>query len=146
MDSNPAPIARFEGSYLMPSYEHARVSDVMRPGVISCPPAESLRTVARMMATNHVHAVVITAGGDAPVGVVSDRELMREAGPDVEDRLAGTVAADPVTVFADDPVTEATRTMLDNSVSHAIVVDAGGRPLGVISALDVAGLLAHGRA
>lgn len=146
MEKHTAQLARFEGSYLTPSYEHARVSDVMRAGVISCPPAESLRTVARIMATNHVHAVVITAGGDAPLGVVSDRELLREAGPDVEDRVAGTVAADPVTVFADDPVAQATRTMLDSGVSHAIVVDAGGRPLGVISALDIAGVLAWGSA
>ena len=53
------------GSYLMPSFQHARVADAMRPGLISCPPDSSMRDVARIMSTNHVHAVVVrgVAGG-----------------------------------------------------------------------------------
>jgi CBS domain-containing protein len=42
------------GSYVLPSLRHARVSDVMRRGVITCPPDSSMRDVARMMVTNHL--------------------------------------------------------------------------------------------
>lgn len=141
--SQPSEI---QGSYRAPRLEHARVSDAMRLGVISCAPGASLRTVARIMATNHVHSVVVTAGGDAPVGVVTDQELLREAGLRAEDRTAASLATDPITTSADDPLGDAARTMADRGVSHLLVVDASGRPLGVLSSLDVAGVLGWGEA
>ena len=135
-----------EGSWRTPSFEHARVADAMRMGVITCPPQASLRTVARMMATNHVHSVIVTSGGEAPVGVVSERELLRAAGPDAEDVEAGEVAVDPVAVHSDDPLSHATHLMLARGVSHLVVTNASGHPLGVLSALDIAGLVAWGQA
>ena len=36
----------------------------MHPGMISCPPETSLRTVARMMATYRVHAIIVHAHDD----------------------------------------------------------------------------------
>jgi CBS domain-containing protein len=46
-------------SYLMPRLEHATVSDAMRPGIFSCEPDATLRDVARLMASEHVHGVVV---------------------------------------------------------------------------------------
>ena len=135
-----------EGSWRAPSYEHARVSDAMRTGVIGCPPDASLQTVARMMAANHVHSVVVTAGGEAPIAVISERELLAGAGPGAEDRTAESLAVDPITVAMDDPLSRAVELMLEHRVSHLLVVDTGGRGLGVISGLDVAGVLGWGQA
>ena len=56
------------GSYVTPSLRHARVSDAMRPGVITCPPDSSMRDVARMMVTNHIHAAVGAASRTAELG------------------------------------------------------------------------------
>ena len=132
------------GSYRLPSFEHARVSDAMRAGVIACPLETPVETVARMMATNHIHAVIVTGGGESPFGVVSERELLGAAGaPDAE---AASIAVDPVTVRPDDTLSSASRLMLDRGVSHLIVTNASGRPLGVLSALDIAGVLAWGLA
>ncbi len=47
-----------QGSYLTPSLEKAIVGDAMRSGVMSCEPDLPAATVARMMATHHIHAVV----------------------------------------------------------------------------------------
>ena len=55
-------LVALQGSYLTPSLEHARVADAMRAGVISCPPDTSMEDVARIMASNHVHAVVVRDG------------------------------------------------------------------------------------
>jgi CBS domain-containing protein len=139
------PIA-VEGSWRAPSFEHARVSDVMRSGVIGCPPEASLRTVAQMMATNHVHSVVLTAAGEDPVRVVSDRELLAAAGPGAEHRDAGSVAVDPITVATDELLSRAVELMVENGTTHLLVVDDARRAVGVVSALDVAGVLAWGRA
>lgn len=135
-----------EGSYRSASFEHALVSDAMRPGVITCPPDASLRDLARTMATNHVHSVVVTAGGDAPVGVVTERQLLEAAGTDPEDAAGGSLATNPDTVFADVPLSRAAELMVERGITHVLVVDAGGRPLGVLSALDIAGVLAWGLA
>lgn len=59
-----------EGSYLTPSFEKARVSDAMHPGVVPCAGDTSLRTVARIMAERRIHSVAVSDLGAArgPVG------------------------------------------------------------------------------
>jgi CBS domain-containing protein len=59
---------------------------------------------------------------------------------------AGEIAvAEPVTVEPSLPLDEAIRLMDEHETAHLIVAD-GGRPVGVLSMLDVAGILAWGRA
>ena len=50
------------GSY--PALATLRVIDAMHPALITCSPDSSLRTIARMMATYRVHAILVTAHGD----------------------------------------------------------------------------------
>jgi CBS domain-containing protein len=118
----------------------------MHPGMISCPPETPLRTVARMMASYRVHAIVVHAhdvplpGGDA-WGVVTDADLVRAALDNGVDVLtAKQVAATPaVIVFSSDPLERAMQLMAEHEVTHVIVVERhSGRPIGVLSTLDVA--------
>ena len=62
----------------------------MRAGIISCGPETDLTTVARMMATNHVHAVVVSGieptpnGGEHLTwGIVTALDLVTAALPGV---------------------------------------------------------------
>jgi CBS domain-containing protein len=144
----PAPI----GSYLTPSFEHARVRDAMHPQVLACDPATTLVTVAQRMAGEHVHAVVVLrdgagegGAGRRPWAVLTDRDLLRGAAH-IDELTAGDVArgevleADP-----DERLADLAQRMLDHDVSHAIVVEPrAGRPVGVVSTLDVAGILGWG--
>jgi CBS domain-containing protein len=139
------PESRARPAHDTPVFGEARVADAMHPGVIFCPPDASLRTAAAIMATNHVHAVFVSAGGEAPVGVVSERRLVEAAGSDADKVTVAALAEDPETVFADDPLRQATTSMAEHGVNHLVVVDAGGRPLGMLSALDIARVLASGR-
>jgi CBS domain-containing protein len=139
------------GSYLMPAYENARVHDAMRVGIITCPPETSLKDVARMMATYHVHCVVVTdmdpeGESERPWGILSDSDLVRAGGPDAVDRTAGAIAAtELVTVTADDTLARAAQLMTEHETSHLVVIQPGtGKPLGVLSSLDIAGVLAWG--
>jgi CBS domain-containing protein len=138
------PARPAHGQHSAPAFEDARVADAMHPGVIFCPPDASLRTAAAIMATNHVHAVLVTAGGEAPVAVLSERRLVEAAGPDADELTVASLAEDPATIFAGDPLPQATAAMTERGVNHLVVVDAGGRPLGMLSALDVARVLASG--
>jgi CBS domain-containing protein len=147
-------IQPFQGSYLMPSLDKATVGDVMRPGVMSCPPEFPAAVVARTMATHHIHAVVVdglrrdpTHGEELVWGVVSDMDLVRAArSADIEDLTAGELAVtEPVVVEPRLSLAEATRLMDEHDTAHLVVVD-DGRPVGMVSSLDVAGVLAWGRA
>lgn len=136
------------GSYVTPSLRHARVSDAMRPGVITCPPDSSMRDVARMMVTNHIHAVVVRGVGDSGAwGVVTDRDLLATA-LGAEDAQARDCASEVlVTVAPDEPLEAACELMRAHGVSHVMVVAQElNQPLGVVSTLDIAGIVAWGRA
>ena len=133
------------------SFDLLHVFDAMHPGLVTCSPDASLRTVARMMATYRVHAVLVSAHGGkrlpdgSPWGVVSDADLLRAAdGVDLDEQAASTIAATPlVTVSSSDALGLATRLMVEHEVSHLLVLDpASGRPIGVLSTLDVARALA----
>lgn len=146
-DSAEGRLVALEGSLLTPAYEHARVADAMRTGVISCPPDTAMDAVARIMATNHVHAVVITGlAGGAPWGIVSDTDLLHVAS-EARDRLAGSCATtDPVMVKPSQRLREAVDLMRERGVTHVVVGDPGSNhPIGVLSSLDVAGIVAFGR-
>jgi CBS domain-containing protein len=99
-----------------------------------------------MMASYRVHAIVVHAdevplpGGDA-WGVVTDADLVRAALDNGVDVLtAKQVAATPaVIVFSSDPLERAMQLMAEHEVTHVIVVERhSGRPIGVLSTLDVA--------
>ena len=134
------------GSALAPSFEHALVEDVMRSGVIGCDPDDSLRTVARIMSSYHVHSVVVALGGDV-WGIISADDVLQSAGTERERLSAGEIAAtDFVTVRSDSSLAAAAQLMRDHKVSHLIVTAPIGKPIGVISTLDIAGALAWGEA
>lgn len=134
-----------------PALDHLRVVDAMHPGLITCSLDVPLRTVARMMATYRVHAILVTAHGEEELaggglwGVVSDTDLLRaaEAG-DLDERPARTIAATPVLmVDASDDLAHAARLMVEHEVSHLLVVEPQStRPVGVVSTLDIARALA----
>ncbi|HET8952171.1 MAG TPA: CBS domain-containing protein [Solirubrobacteraceae bacterium] len=137
------------GSYLTPRFEHATVGDAMRPWVLSCDPATPLVTVAQRMAGEHVHAIVVLAdhGERRPHAVITDRDVLRAA--DRFDELtAGEIATEQVLeARAGEPLSEAARRMAQHDATHAVVVDdRTGRPVGVLSTLDIAGILGWGRA
>ena len=138
------PIAH---TFAAPAFEEASVVDAMRIGIINCHPDTSLRDVARIMATYRIHSVVVSEmeGGNA-IGVISDVDLAAAA---VQDSRPGTAAelarAEPVSVAADDSLSRAAQLMSEHEVSHLVVVQPhSGHPVGVLSALDLAGVLAWG--
>ena len=140
-----------DSSPIYPALSRLRVVDAMHPGLISCSLDTPLRTVARMMATYRVHAILVTAHGEEELpggrlwGVVSDGDLLRAAeGGDLDEQPARTIAAAPIlTVATTDELAGAARLMVEHEASHLIVIEPqSARPIGVLSTLDVARALA----
>jgi crotonyl-CoA carboxylase/reductase len=123
------------------------VREAMHVGVLSCPTGTPLSTVAELMARNGVHCVVVTDERDASVwGVVSDLDLVAAAGVrDLDEQSAGGSAATPALAIApDDTLRRAAQMMTEHATAHLLVVDEElGAPVGVLSTLDIARLLAE---
>ena len=143
-------IQPFHGSYLMPSLEHATVGDAMHPGILSCEPDATLE-VAQIMARHHVHCVaVVGISHERPEcfvwGIVSDLELVRAGINDGAEQTARALATEPIVVVEPGmPLRDAASEMLAHGVSHVVVSDpVAQRPIGVLSTLDIAGVLAWG--
>jgi CBS domain-containing protein len=134
-------------TFYAPAFENATVLDAMRLGVISCSPDSSLREIARVLATYRVHSVVISdTEGDRPWGIVTDIDLAAAADKDLDKVRARDIwRGELVTVTADDELGRAARLMADHAVAHLVVVQPhSGQPVGVLSTLDLAGVLAWG--
>jgi CBS domain-containing protein len=126
-------------SAAVPAFDDARVADVMRGPVLTCGPETPIPSVARMMADEHVHAVVVTGIIGTAWSVVTSLDVAAAAAADAVDEVAREAAtAEPVTVAADAPLSEAARIMVDHRISHVLVVDGEGRPAGIVSTADVA--------
>ena len=136
---------------LYPALRGLRVSDAMHHGLVSCPLDAPLRSVARMMATHRVHAILVISHGEHEFpgghlwGVISDAELLHAAeSGDLEEQTAGSVAlAPPASVRTTDELALAARVLADQPAAHVIVVDPRSEtPVGVLSRLDVVRALA----
>jgi CBS domain-containing protein len=126
----------------------ASVADAMSRGTLSCQSDTTLRTIAAMMAEHGVHSVVVTdldGVSEHAWGIVTDIDVVAAAGEDVDERTAGEVAAtELLTIAPSDTLEHAAQLMTEHEVTHIVVVDSeGGKPLGVLSTLDVAGILAR---
>jgi CBS domain-containing protein len=139
-----------EGSYLTPRLENAIVADAMRHGVLSCPADATLRDAARTMSLHHVHTIVVTDPADgSPAGILSDSVLLGALldFPRGDPPLADVADADVSAISSDEPLTVAAELMRERGIDHVLVRDAeSGRPSGMLSTLDVAGILAWGEA
>ena len=127
--------------------------EVMHAGLIAAAPQTPVLEVAETMARNKVHCVVVEGlARDAARqerlvwGILSDLDLMKALAGGRTDATAGELAAtEIVTVSPSERIDEVARLMAEHESSH-LVVAQDGRPVGVISTLDVAQGIAVARA
>jgi CBS domain-containing protein len=138
---------------LVPVLADATVCDAMNPGIYACHADMPLRGVARMMSNSRVNAVAVIGMADEADpdslqvwGIVSDLDLVQSGVRTGLDRTAGDCALAPVlTVEANAPLRDAGELMISHGVHHLVVVAPGtARPVGILSTLDVAGIIAWG--
>jgi CBS domain-containing protein len=117
-----------------------------RRDVVTIRSAQSVVEAARQMRQHHVGDLVVVDDGGAPVGVLTDRDLVvcvlaREA-----DRIAqlqvGDVLTDEVLLAREsEDVSEVLRHMQRERVRRVPVVDEGGVLVGILTLDDILGVV-----
>ena len=120
----------------------------MHWGLVSCPSHASLTSVAALMTDERVHCVVAI---DDPSnmrslwGIISDLDLIAAASVRglAEQTAGGTAMTPAVTIAPGEQLERAATLMTRYGVAHLVVVDpVEERPVGVVSSLDLAAVLA----
>ncbi len=137
--ASTAPAPRPATMSTASAFAATRVADVMHSPVVTCGPQTPIRLVAQAMAEEQVHAVVVTGIERTAWAVVTALDLAAAAATDSVKLVACDIAATAsVTTTADTPLPAAARTMAEHQVTHLLVLDADGRPAGIVSTIDIA--------
>ena len=120
-----------------------QISQLLRrkgPDVVTVAPGASVREALAMLADHGIGALVVSAGGGAVDGIVSERDVVRglhESGPEVLDGpVSALMTAEVHTCPPGASVHDLARTMTDHRVRHVPVTE-DGLLLGIVSIGDV---------
>jgi CBS-domain-containing membrane protein len=142
-------------------------ADIMSHDVVAIPQHLSVRKAAHLLSNANVSGAPVIDGLGVCIGVLSATDFVHLAGlerrppsrsayecvcsdwqvVDVEnlptDEVCCYMTPDPVTVRPNVGIAELARMMLDAHIHRLIVVDAQGRPVGVVSSTDVLAAVAY---
>ena len=135
----PATVAR---TRLERSLAGDTVADLDPAAAIAVPEHTTLAAAVRRMREDRIGCLLVTDHAGRLSGIFTERDvLMRLALATQLDLEAQTVAElmtrDPETVRPDHPLAHALHRMMVGGHRHLPLVDAGGRPTGVIASRDV---------
>lgn len=121
------------------------VRDIMRKDLHTIAVSSSIQDTAILMNDLKVSSLLIVDTYGNPVGLVTERDLVRRAC--VKDQLSSQVtnkeimSSPLITIDAKSSASDAIDLMLKNKVRHLLVVDNesgnSGKPIGIITPLDL---------
>lgn len=109
--------------------------------VFTISPDRSLAEAAAVLAANNIGALVVTDGEGVPIGMLSERDLVREASRDPEfltRAVSATMTRDVTCGSPGDDVEAVLQTMTAGHFRHLPITE-GGRLVGVLTIGDLVG-------
>lgn len=107
--------------------------------IVTVKPDDPVSRAVELLASKRIGAVVVSANGDTPDGILSERDIVREMaqGGDVMARKVGELMTRKVnTCLCGDDAFAVLERMTQGRFRHMPVVDEHGKMLGVISIGD----------
>jgi CBS domain-containing protein len=120
-----------------------KISDVLRKkgsAVITVAPHETIASLLELLAQHNIGAVVVSPDGAEVVGIVSERDVVRQlhhrGAPLLDAPIAEIMTTDVYTSDPDDDVREVAAAMTDRRIRHIpVVVD--GKLAAIVSIGDI---------
>src|SRR6476661_8782557 len=123
------------------------INKIMTEKLETTEASSSAQEAAKKMRDKNVSSLVVTDENNTPVGIVTERDLVRKICVNdassrntlVQDMMSSPLA----TIDAISPVEAAADVMIQNKVRHLLVVENNDirKPLGIITLTDLAGYL-----
>jgi CBS domain-containing protein len=123
---------------------YRRVGSLVRRSAVTCEAGTTVADAAELMAREHLSSLLIPR--DDGLGIFTDRDLRTRI---VAERRSletpvGEVMTFPASAASQDAMAgEVLLLMLDEGFHHAPIVDASGKPIGVVTDTDLLGLGKH---
>ena len=115
------------------------VKDLMSSPVVTASPSDTVAQAADSMKDAGVGSVVVV-DGDRPVGILTERDLVKFSASGVEAegaKVAEWMTADPDTVKPSEEVAAAFKSLSEHNYRHIPVVDGDGSLQGIVSLRDM---------
>jgi CBS domain-containing protein len=140
-------------------------ADLMSYDLVMIPQDMSVRGAARMLSRAEISGAPVVDDGGRCIGVISATDFIHwaegertDSTPDAcacaawqiieeheypEGCVREIMTTDPVTAPPETPIGDLARMMLNAHIHRVIVLDRGGRPVGVVSSTDILAALAQ---
>ena len=109
-------------------------------GVVTVPPGTSVAKVAEVLSARRIGAIVVSVDGKTLLGIISERDVVRELGrrgpPCLTDPVDSIMTVRVVTCARSDPTTDVMQKMTDGRFRHMPVME-GDQMVGLVSIGDV---------
>ena len=109
-------------------------------GVVTVPPGTSVAKVAEVLSARRIGAIVVSVDGKTMLGIVSERDVVRELGRRgsacLTDSVESIMTARVVTCARGDRTTDVMQKMTDGRFRHMPVME-GAEMVGLVSIGDV---------
>jgi CBS domain-containing protein len=117
----------------------AAVRDVTRKKLVTIYPHSTAQEAAKRMKSKKVSSLVVVEKGDAPVGIVTERDLVRNVcSRDISSDsvlIQGIMSSPIVTIDVDASIEQAADKMIQNKVRHLLITE-NDRIYGIITPSD----------
>ena len=121
-----------------------RVIQIMRSKpdatVVTIAPGAKVSDAARLLSEKRIGAVIVSSDGTTLIGILSERDIVRELGRRgavcLEDTVESIMTSNPVGCAKDEDSDQVFQKMTDGRFRHLPVMDEG-RMIGLISIGDV---------
>ena len=107
--------------------------------VITIAPRQAVRDAVALLAEHNIGALVVVDDGGAPVGIISERDIIRRAATSetlFDEPIHDLMTADVITGVPQDDLYSVIHTMTEKRFRHLPIVDEG-QLIGIISIGDV---------
>lgn len=118
------------------------VLEVMTRAPACAVPEMPLHEVARMMVDNNCGCIPVVDESGAPIGVITDRDIVCRIVALGESPLDKTVkdamTSEVITVKQDDSLERCANVLQQNQIRRAVVIDENKRVVGIVAQADLA--------